>query len=60
MLPREIFKVCIAMAVIHENTRLKKNIKDVKGCRKKVCKQGRNDIIVKVNVQSLIPALFPH
>ena len=39
------------------------NIKNVKGvgmaCQK-VCKQGRDDIIVKVNLQSLIPALFSH
>ena len=26
----------------------------------KVCKQGRDDIIVKVNLQSLIPASFSH
>ena len=41
-------------------TRLK-NIKIVKGCRDgmpKACKQGRDDIIVKVNLQSLIPASF--
>ena len=41
-----------------------KNIKNVKGCRdmacQKVCKQGRDDIIVKVNLQSLIPASFSH
>ena len=26
----------------------------------KVCKQGRDDVIVKVNLQSLIPTLFLH
>ena len=39
------------------------NIKNVKGCRDgmpKVCKQGRDDIIVKVSLQSLIPASFSH
>ena len=39
------------------------NIKNVKECRDgmpKSCKQGRDDIIVKVNLQSLIPALFSH
>ena len=38
-----------------------KNIKNVKGCRDgmpKACKQGRDDIIVKLNLQSLIPASF--
>ena len=38
-----------------------KNIKNVKGCRDgmpKVCKQGRDDIIVKVNLQSPIPTSF--
>ena len=25
-----------------------------------VCKQGRDDVIVKVNLQSLIPASFSH
>ena len=41
-----------------------KNIKNVKGCIgmacQKVCKQGRDDIVVKVNLQSLIPASFSH
>ena len=41
-----------------------KSIKNVKGCRdgmpKSICKQGRDDIIVKVNLQSLIPASFSH
>ena len=38
-----------------------KNIKNVKGVGKacqKVCKQGRDDIIVKVNLQSPIPTSF--
>ena len=38
-----------------------KNFKNVKRCRNgmpKVCKQGMDDIIVKVNLQSLIPASF--
>jgi len=26
----------------------------------KVCKQGSDDVIVKVNLQSLIPASFSH
>ena len=37
-----------------------KNIKNVKRCRDgmpKVCKQGRDDIIVKVNLQSPIPTI---
>ena len=37
-----------------------KNIKNVGMACQKVCKQGRDDIIVKVNLQSLIPALFLH
>ena len=37
-----------------------KNIKKVGMACQKVCKQGRDDIIVKVNLQSLIPALFSH
>ena len=36
---------------------LKKNVG--MACQK-VCKQGRDDIIVKVNLQSTIPALFSH
>ena len=32
--------------------------KDVGMASQKVCKQGRDDIIVKVNVQSLIPTSF--
>ena len=39
----------------------KKNIKTVIRCRDgrpKVCKQGRNDIKVKVNIQSPIPTTF--
>ena len=39
-----------------------KNIKNVKRCRdmacQKVCKQGRDDVIVKVNLQSPIPTSF--
>ena len=38
-----------------------KNIKNIKGCRdacQKVCKQGRDDIIVKVNLRSPIPTSF--
>ena len=38
-----------------------KYIKDLQRCREarlKVCKQGRNDIEVKVNIQSLIPTYF--
>ena len=41
-------------------TRLK-NIKNVKRCRDsmlKICKQGRDDIIVKANLQSPIPTSF--
>ena len=40
-----------------------KNIKNVNECRDgmpKCSKQGRNDGIVKVNIQSLIPASFSH
>ena len=38
-----------------------KNIKNVKDIGIwQVCKQGRDDIIVKVNLQSLIPASFSH
>ena len=41
-----------------------KNIKNVKGCRDGMPKSMqtgyRNDIIVKVNLQSLIPASFSH
>ena len=41
-----------------------KNIKNVKGCRdgmpKSICKQGKNDITVEVNLQSLIPTSFSH
>ena len=39
------------------------NIKNVKGCRDgmpKLWKQGRDGIIVKVNLQSLLPASFSH
>ena len=36
-----------------------KNIKNVKGCRDgRHAKQGRDDIIVKVNLQSPIPTSF--
>ena len=34
--------------------------KDVGMACQKVCKQGRDDIIVKVNLQSLIPTSFSH
>ena len=37
-----------------------KMYKDVGMACQKVCKQGRDDIIVKVNLQSLIPASFSH
>ena len=40
-----------------------KNLKNVKGCRdgiQKVCKQGRDDIIVKINLQSPVPTSFLH
>ena len=38
-----------------------KNVKRYRDGMPKVCKQGRNDIIiVKVNLQSLIPASFSH
>ena len=39
-----------------------KNIKNVKGCRDGMVKsmQGRDDIIVTVNLQSFIPASFSH
>ena len=41
-----------------------KNIKNVKGCIgmacQKVCKQGRDELIVKVNLQTLIPTSFSH
>ena len=37
-----------------------KNIKDVRMACQKVCKQGRDDTLVKVNLQSLIPTLFSH
>ena len=35
-----------------------KNIKNVGMACQKVCKQGRDDIIVKVNLQSPIPTSF--
>ena len=35
-----------------------KNIKNVGMACQKICKQGRNDIIVKVNLKSLIPTSF--
>ena len=35
-----------------------KNIKDVGMACQKVCKQGRDDIIVKVNLQSPFPTSF--
>ena len=36
----------------------KKNVKNVGMACQKVCKQGRDDIIVKVNLQSPIPTSF--
>ena len=39
---------------------LKKKRKDVGMACQKVYKQGRDDIIVKVSLQSLIPASFSH
>ena len=38
----------------------KKMLNDVGMAYQKVCKQGRDEIIVKVNLQSLIPASFSH
>ena len=35
-----------------------KNVKDVGMACQKVCKQGRDDVIVKVNLQSPIPTSF--
>ena len=55
-------KICVYVYIFIYIQDLK-NIKNVKGCRDgmpKVCKQGRNDIIVKVSLQSLIPASFSH
>ena len=37
-----------------------KMLKDVGMACQKACKQGKDDIIVKVNLQSLIPASFSH
>ena len=37
-----------------------KHIKDVGMACQKVCKQGMDGMIVKVNLQSLIPASFSH
>ena len=34
------------------------NVKDVGMACQKVCKQGRDDVIVKVNLQSPIPTSF--
>ena len=43
------------------NTRLNiKIVNDVGMACQNVYKQGRDDIIVKVNIQSLIPASFSH
>ena len=51
---------CVLSCSLVYFTRLK-NIKNVKRSRDgmpKACKQGRDDIIVKVHLQSLIPASF--
>ena len=61
---RETFFLGLGLTVTEQRsteTRLK-NIKNVKknigmACQK-VCKQGRDDIIVKVNLQSPIPTSF--
>ena len=52
-------KVITMLSNIHVTQDLK-NIKNVGMACEKVCKQGRDDIIVKVSLQSLIPALFSH
>ena len=64
---KEIFLVGLGLTVTEINIKKVqkqdfKNIKNVKGCIgmacQKVCKQGRDDIIVKVNFQSPIPTSF--
>ena len=54
-------QVAWLILVSEANAQEKKSIlKNVGMACKKVCKQGRDDVKVKVNIQSLIPASFPH
>ena len=65
---KEIFFLGLGVTVTEINIKkvqkqdLKKhyNVKDEGMACQKVCKQGRDDIIVKVSLQSLIPASFSH
>ena len=62
---KEMFFLGLGLTLTQKSTetRLKKHLKckkDVGMACQKVCKQCRDDIIVKVNLQSLIPASFSH
>ena len=54
-----VYVVCIPYLVLYSKQERKLQ-KDVGMAYQKVCKQGRDDVKVKVNIQSPIPASFPH
>ena len=60
---KEIFFLGLGLTVTEINVQKQdlkniKNVKDVGMACQKVCKQNRDDIIVKVNLQSPIPTSF--
>ena len=61
-MPFQVLKEILFFSLGHTGLTSKKYIKhDLKNIKNvKVCKQGGDDKIVKVNLQSLIPASFSH